>query len=316
MILIELEVQEALRGIELPSLELLPDLLFCVTPLRLWCMASSTAHQRRATLVGVWTSRHKRSCRPLVGVMWTYLNIWTSSPQFDRLTLTKRSGFCIHSFLLIYLQTGPLSSTFGWLVPRSFTLHRQRCLGLTAWLGSQKISKVCLSVFQLPMEDKKSRWECCNPCGTTNPWSLSPKAGETKFSVETNYRQRWRRTAGHKLWDTWTCHCILHPGLVLLVIPECNQHCIVINLVCSFNFRKHIPKASLHLQKFHRPQVSPVALPAVDRGSVHIRFVFREPVLPAWLKPALRDTEEPHLFFFFFGSKVLCRLLWKLNRCI
>ena len=85
------------------------------------------------------------------------------------------------------------------------------------------------------------------------------------------------------------------------MIPECNQDCIVIDLVFSFSFYKHISKASLHFQNFTAAGFScrtarsgprqrayslclPGACPAgvIEKGSPY--------------------TEEPHLtgFMFFF----------------
>lgn len=165
------------------------------------------------------------------------------------------------------------------------------------------------------MEVQKSRWKCCNPCGPTNPWSLSPKAGETKFSMETNWLSpEVTKNSRSQTLRHMNFHRTLHWGLILLVIPECNQDCIVIDLVFSFSFYKHISKASLHFQNFTAAGFScrtarsgprqrayslclPGACPAgvIEKGSPY--------------------TEEPHLtgfmFFFYFWSKVLCRLLWK-----
>lgn len=137
------------HGVKQTSLELFPDPLFCVTPLRLWCMASSRAHQRRATFVGVWTSRHKGRVIPSQLNSQISVFIHSSSPL---------SSSFFHFELDLYLD--------GW---SRDLLHSilQRCLGLRAWLGSQKISKdlksVSLSlstsfnIFQLTMEVQKSR---------------------------------------------------------------------------------------------------------------------------------------------------------------
>ena len=67
--------------------------------------------------------------------------------------------------------------------------------------------------------------------------SSSPKAGETKFSMETNWlsaRGDKQNSRSRKLWDTMNFHRTLHWGLILLVIPECNQDCIVIESCILF----------------------------------------------------------------------------------
>lgn len=168
------------------------------------------------------------------------------------------------------------------------------------------------------MEVQKSRWKCCNPCGPTNPWSLSPKAGETKFSMETNWLSpEVTKNSRSQTLRHMNFHRTLHWGLILLVIPECNQDCIVIDLVFSFSFYKHISKASLHFQNFtgcrfllsHCPQRTAAAcIFALSSGSLSCR---RD-----WKGLSVHRRTPSHgvyVFFSIFGAKCFVDFFEKPN---